>query len=113
MMQARQEFLDRCRWIVERFGETTTRFVRSGCVNDSTVRKYEDDAIEIIASPTTKAIDVSIKLPHHNPVIMVKEDGNPIRFHGEWTYAQDHVAKIGLLDQLAEASSPAPASPRS
>jgi len=100
----RKRFLEQCRRIAATRGKAK-QYHGSGAVCGSTSAfVYEDDAIKIVTEVNSKAMDIEMLKPHHNPVIMIRKDDSRLRFHGEWTMLEDHVAGLMILDDLANAA---------
>jgi hypothetical protein len=89
------------RRILKRFKTTEdVVHVRSFHTKATSFKVYEDDVVEIHASIDTKAMNIEIKEPHHNPVIYLNDKGEFVRCHGERKYFLDHAKKLlGIVER--------------
>lgn len=60
------------------------------------VFQYDDDVVRISRHRGSKAMEIERK-ENHNPVLMLREDGSTLRYHGEFMYIENHLKTlIGL-----------------
>lgn len=101
-MDRRKTFLERCRHIAATRGERQN-YHGNACVRGGApAYVFKDPTITIVTAIYSQAMDIEMHRPHDNPVIMIKEDGDSLRFHGEWTMLEDYVAGLVILDELAK-----------
>lgn len=68
---------------VHRFPTNATKFL-----------VYEDEKVEIQMAADTKAMIIEIKQPHRNPVIVLNDEGQFLRCHGERAYFLEYAKKL-------------------
>lgn len=84
-------FMDRVRDWTTKHGT-----VKYGVVNGHLcvpVFFYEDDVISVSSHRYGKEMEIERK-ENKNPVVMTREDGSILRYHGEFRFIRDHLEKL-------------------
>ena len=91
------EFVNRCRAICAELGTIKPAYMCGYVGREG--RVYDDHEIEIACEETSSMMEIRL-LPAiqpanlENPVVMIMENGDCIRTHGEWIYAKDKVNRL-------------------
>ena len=92
-----EEFIERCRKICAEQGSLQPSVICGFLGREAWV--WADSELEIMCDPNSPMMEIRVLPALHpqnieNPVVMVMENGEIIRYHGEWVYARIKVDRL-------------------
>lgn len=93
-----KQLIESCRYVGRCLGEESAQELTRHRIDGSFAKNqnglfYRDEKISIGVCPTDLTLVVE-RLENNNPVIVIKPNGQYLRFHGEAYYLEDHINQI-------------------